>query len=333
MITETSKRNIESWMRAYVNGCGHPDFQVYSKHADLGERFQWLMNHLIQLGGIRSEHTVLDIGAGFGWQAAAISLMSNCKVIANDIRPYCSAVMTERIQAIREQGAQVSIEPLTGDICEIELEPVSFDAIICNQTIEHVHDLESMFAVCHRVLKSGGKAVFTNSNNVLNAKQFAEIREMWHRRDADWDYIKELYDARPIDNHDSEPFRFMRARTIRYANPNLNENEVDAIAQATAGMVNVEIENFAKSYKPGDQLPVPSEFSWCRNPTTGEYCERQLNPYEVAEKLEIAGFKTSVRHGFRRKPWVIFNGVQFGPLNRFLFQLRPLFIVVARKTS
>ena len=78
-------------------------------------------------------------------------------------------------------------------------------------------------------------------------------------------------------------------------------------------------------------LPSPPPLSWCRNPMTGEYCERLLNPYEIAGMLEAQGFRASVRHGFRRFPLSLLNGTDIRPLSRFLFNLRPYFIIVGTK--
>ena len=70
----------------------------------------------------------------------------------------------------------VRIEPLTGDICTLDLPPASFDAIMSNQTIEHVHDLDAMFDVCFAALRPGGRIVIANTNNALNSKNLATMK-------------------------------------------------------------------------------------------------------------------------------------------------------------
>lgn len=54
----------------------------------------------------------------------------------------------------------------------------SFDAIFCHQTIEHVHDLDRMFAKCATLLRKGGRCVISNDNNALNNKLLAQTRQM-----------------------------------------------------------------------------------------------------------------------------------------------------------
>jgi ubiquinone/menaquinone biosynthesis C-methylase UbiE len=48
------------------------------------------------------------------------------------------------------------VTPLLGDICSLNVEPASFDAIFCNQTVEHIHDLPRFFAAAARVLGRAG---------------------------------------------------------------------------------------------------------------------------------------------------------------------------------
>src|SRR5271166_5351587 len=94
-------------------------------------------------------------------------------------------------------------------------------------------------------------------------------------------------------------------------------------------MLKAEIEKIAVSFNKGTPLPIRPELDWCRNPITGEYAERLLNLFEMADMLRKRGFFVEVRHGFRRKPLHFLNGIQFKPLNILLFNVRPVFILVA----
>jgi ubiquinone/menaquinone biosynthesis C-methylase UbiE len=323
---------MTKWVREYIAGCEHPDFRAYAAgRAEATDgRFEWLMTHLVRLGRM-NRGRILDIGSGFGWDAVAIALLTQGTVVANDIRPLMTSLIAQRVAAIRGEGAPVSVEVLTGDICSLDLPAASFDAIICNQTIEHVHDLESMFRTSYRVLKPGGRMVITNDNNVRNRKQFAEIQELWRRRDCDWSFIEQLKRDRPEENRDIKPYAVMREEIVRAVNAGLADDGVQAIVRATAGLVETQIKGIAADYTPARALPSPPPLSWCRNPVTGEYCERQLDPAAVVDLMRSCGFRAHFRHGFRRWPLAALNGVQLAPLNSFLFQLRPFFIVVGSR--
>ena len=325
---------IYAAVREYIDGSDNPDVLAYGgnflRHYD---RARWMIEYMMRLGHMRGAR-VLDVGCGFGWQAMMIALLGGNDVVANDIRESMTHVVGERARAFEETlaSAGAAVTPLLGDICELDVEPESFDAIFCNQTVEHIHDLPAFFAAAHRALRPGGRMVVANDNNALNPAQFEEVSKMWALRDRSQAYIDRLKRERPIENAGIEPYAVTRERIIRSANPGLPESEVSALADATAGMLESEIRTLAGRHTAGDVLPTPPKYSWSRNPVTGEYCERQLNPFELAAGIEGAGFRRStVRHAFRQFPLRPLNGVQIRPLNERLFAKRSVFVIVAER--
>ncbi len=326
--------DLRQILRQYIMESGNPDVIAYGgklvNDDDEFMRFEWLMRHVVRVGRMNGAR-VLDVGCGFGWQAVAVALIGHARVVANDIRPTMTNVLTQRVEAIRKAGVNVDVTALCADICAANLPASSFDAILCNQTIEHVHDLRRTFEECNRVLKPGGKAVFLDDNNALNPESLAEIEEMWKKRDSSQEFIAELKAKRPIENADIEPFGVIRRRIILRANSSLEEPAVTQLTAATAGMMERDIENVARDYRPGAKLPTPPKWTWCRHPGTGEYCERQLDPFELKDLLNQCGFKTQVRHVFRRFPLSALNGVQVRAVNLALFARKPLFMLLAIK--
>jgi SAM-dependent methyltransferase len=319
------------WLQEYVDGCDNPDFRAYlGENWTISDRYLWNIKHLVDLGRMQNGR-VLDIGCGFGWDALAIALQANATVVANDIRPEMTRVVDARISALKKRGARVNLETVTGDICNTTLPESSFDAIVCQQAIEHIHDLDGLFATSFRLLKPGGRALFTNDDNVFNRAKFREVQKMWQRRDGDWSFINQLKNERPIENRDIEPYAVMRQKIVVQANPGLSNSDVDKIVKSTAGLTASEIAPLARSYRSGQKLPTPPASSWCRNPITGEYCERHLNPFELAEGLAVQGFKAEVRHGFRKWPLSWLNGVHLRWLNAILFNYRAYFIILGVK--
>jgi SAM-dependent methyltransferase len=326
------QRDWTSWVQEYIEGSDNADFKAYlGNKSAFDERYVWMTRHLVELGRMQNGR-VLDIGCGFGWDAVAISLQANATVVANDIRPEMTSVVESRVEDLKKRGANVKVETSTGDICgNIGLPEGSFDAIICQQAIEHIHDLEALYRACFRLLKPGGRVILTNDDNVLNRAKFLEAQEMWKRRDTDWEFIEALKKERPIENRDIQPYAVMRRDIVLRANPGLAEGDVTKIVDATAGLTSKEIEPLARSYSSGQKLPTPPHSSWCRNPVTGEYCERHLNPFELAEDLAAQGFVAEVRHGFRKWPLNWLNRTHIRWLDTMLFNFRPFFMIVGVK--
>jgi SAM-dependent methyltransferase len=327
--------DIRAAVVEYIEGSDNPDMLAYGgnflRHYDRG---RWMIEYMMRFGRMRDSR-VLDVGCGFGWQALLIALLGGNDVVANDIRESMTDVVASRTDALNDslQAAGGSVTPLLGDICAIDVEPESFDAIFCNQTVEHIHDLPRFFAAAARALRPGGWMVIANDNNALNPKQFEDVSKMWRLRDRSEAYIDQLKRERPIENAGIEPYAVMRERIIRSANRNLADDVVRQLADATAGMIEREIRALATAYAPGDALPTPPKYSWSRNPVTGEYCERQLNPYDLADEIDRHGFRrgSQVRHAFRQFPLRRLNGVRFRPLNVKLFARRSVFVIASQR--
>ena len=96
-------------------------------------------------------------------------------------------------------------------------------------------------------------------------------------------------------------------------------------------MIYPEIEDALATFRRTGALPIRDEFGWCRNPETGEYSERLLDPFELAKMMKIEGFKVQLRHLFRKMPYRLLNRTGIRPLQKFLFGKRPHFVLVAQK--
>lgn len=325
--------NLPKLLRQYVNGSEHPDLQVYRRGITRLEDHSvwlWRTRHYCDLGGFYGKN-ILEVGAGFGWDAVGLALTGNNKVTASDILPSMVDGMKQCLEAMREAGTPLPVTPLQGDICKLDLPNGSFDGIFSTEAIEHVHDLGLMFDNCHRLLKSGGTAVIVNDCNQFNAAACSHSWDAWHDRDSSWEHAEWLKsEVRPVEHADAKPYAAMREEIIRAFAPGLGNDAVAALREATAGMIRSEIEQAVTEYKAFRTLPKRDPYSWCRNPETGEYSERLLNPFELADMLKARGFEVELRHLFRKLPYRLFNRSPW-PISRLLFRLRPEFVLVARK--
>jgi ubiquinone/menaquinone biosynthesis C-methylase UbiE len=330
-----SDHEILEAVNDYMFSSDNPDlvgYRTQSLDRDLANKqiFMWHMRQICALGNLRNKR-VLDVGCGFGWQALAISMIGNNTVIANDILPSMIDGANDCVKKLREKGVRFDVTPLLGDICNLSLEPNSLDAIYSLEAVEHVHDIGQMFDSCARLLKKNGRLIVVNDCNVLSRSVKNDCQKMWLHREESWEWARYLKSIRPLEHGEARPFSVMRREIIENVRPELNESSVQAIAKATAGLLKADIEKIAVDYHDGYPLPEVPKLDWCRNPLTGEFAERLLDPFEMAEMLESRNFVVKVRHGFRKLPFRYLNSIQFKPINLLLFNLRPLFILVAVK--
>ena len=332
----TDQAKLARILADYVHGSDHPDLQVYRRDFADPQSFDvwfWRTKHFCDLGNFYGKR-VLEVGCGFGWDAVGLGLIGRNEVVACDVLPSMVDGMSQCLESMRQANEPLPVTPLQGDICELDLAEASFDGVFSTEAIEHVRDLEEMFRNCYRLLKPGGRAVIVNDSNRFNAEARRHSWEGWEERDESWEHVEWLKsEVRPIEHADAKPYAVMREEIIRASAPHLQEADVAALRFATAGLIRSEIEAAVRRYEEDGTLPSRDPFAWCRNPETGEYSERLLDPFELREMLKSCGFKVQLRHLFRKMPLRLFNGLRFRPLNKRLFALRPNFVLVARKPA
>lgn len=334
------RADLPAILDEYIQGSDHPDLQIYRAGGEDGvgvmdpqylSVWLWRLKHFCDLGDFYN-CTILEVGCGFGWDAVGLALTGHNKVVASDILPSMIDGVTECLRTMEARGKPLPIEPLCGDICQLDLPANSFDGIFSSEAVEHVHDLAAMFATCFRLLKPGRRLVIVNDSNRYNASSRAHSWDMWTDRDESAEHAEWLKtEVRPVEHANARPYGAMREEKIRAVAPELSDDAVSDLRKATAGMIYPEIEEAVREYKRNKSLPVRDEYGWCRNPETGEYAERLLDPFELKAMLRTAGFKVQLRHMFRKMPLRLLNGIQLRALNERLFGLRPAFVLVAEK--
>jgi 2-polyprenyl-3-methyl-5-hydroxy-6-metoxy-1,4-benzoquinol methylase len=331
-----SDEEIINLIEQYMHGSDNADQvgyrkQIYGREFADKERFLWAIKHIAALGQYENKR-ILDVGCGLGWHAFAMALLdSRNQVFGIDILPSMIEAMKESLETMRGKGIDANVTAINGDICDLNLPEGSFDSIYSMEAIEHVHDLKKMFKRCNDLLMPGGTLILINDSNPLNHKTRDETMAMWQEREHSWDWIAKLKNWRPIEHGNAKPFAVMREEIVRSANPDLAPEQVRQVVEGTAGLLKAEIEQIASGYTNQTKLPTIGQYDKCRNPETGEYAERLLNPFELADMLKQTGFRTTVRHMFRKFPISLTNSIQFRPLNNILFNLRGIFVVLATK--
>ena len=325
---------IKTVVTFYIEGSNSPDMRTYGRSfLDHFDRGLYAIKHMMRVGKMQRAR-VLDLGCGFGWQAIIISLLGDNVVVGNDIRELMINNIRARLAAVDHQfGIAPRVETLLGDFMEVDVANESFDAIFCNQTIEHVCDLDACFRRAYAVLKPGGRFIIANDNNALVARHFREIQEMWAKRDTSWEFINQLKRERPEESANIQPYAVMREQIIRREFPDLPDEAVEKLVYTTAGQTEAEIVRSCGRFLADGTLPDRPRLSWCRNPVTGEFCERQFDPFELKERLRKAGFHARLLQDIRRGgPLKLSTRIDLPLLNRVLFRRRARFLISGRRT-
>jgi hypothetical protein len=88
------------------------------------------------------------------------------------------------------------------------------------------------------------------------------------------------------------PFADMRREMILQLEPNFSSPELKYLVDKTVGMYGKEIESAVYEYKEAGKVRSRKGFKF-RNPRTGEFPERPLNPFRISKILRDQGFSCS----------------------------------------
>ncbi|WP_309610754.1 class I SAM-dependent methyltransferase [Sphingomonas sp.] len=322
---------LQPMISEYVHASDHSDSGVPPRFGEKMNHDRWSagIRRVCQMGDFNGKH-VLEVGCGFGWDAVGLSLIGDNQVVATDILPSMIDGVEQCLAKAR--GKPLNVTPLQGDICTLDLPAESFDGIYSSEAVEHVHDLGAMFDRCFALLKRGGTRIIINDSNRFNTAFRESTFDVWKERDESWEHADWLKrEIRPVDHKDAKPYGAMRAEIIDVVAPGIDAAIRDRLIASTAGMMRSQIETAVPAALASGVYPDRPTFSWCRNPETGEYAERLLDPFEMKEMLKAAGFKVTLQHLFRKFPHRLLNSFAFRPLNEFLFDHCPQFALVAHK--
>ena len=115
------------------------------------------MAHL--LGEIDASMHVLDMGSGYGGTARYLTEQFDCTVTCLNL----SEVQNERNRRLNQtQGFSDKIDVMTGNFEAVDAEAASFDVIWSQDAFLHSGRRDTIIAEIARLLKPGGKAIFTD---------------------------------------------------------------------------------------------------------------------------------------------------------------------------
>ena len=113
-----------------------------------------------QLLGLTSTDHVLDVGCGSGGPALFLAREVGCPVTGVDIN---EAGICAGLALAREAAMQDRVHFQRADVCErLPFSDGSFDAIVCMDVMCHLPDRRRLFDEWHRVLRPGGRVLYTD---------------------------------------------------------------------------------------------------------------------------------------------------------------------------
>jgi SAM-dependent methyltransferase len=107
----------------------------------------------------RRDLRILEVGCGAGWLIP--TLLEFGEVTANDLADE----MLDRASA-----AHPTVRFLAGDVMDLDLEPASFDVVICLEVLSHVADQRALIERLASLTRVGGKLMLATQNRPVLEK-------------------------------------------------------------------------------------------------------------------------------------------------------------------
>lgn len=130
----------------------------------------------------------------------------------------------------------------------------------------------------------GGRLYLYDDNKKLLLPNLFEHRRLWKRCEKG-----------PLDNAtirgtaERLPYGEMRKKIILNLKPTCNPSKLQYLVKKTAGMYGKELESAVSEFNKTGKIENRKSFKY-RNPKTGEFPERPLNPYMIIKALRSRGF-------------------------------------------
>ncbi len=226
---------------------------------------------------------VLDLGCGFGLMSTLFGLFGSKEVVAYDLNTEKIDVFQKLLFYLAQEVK--NIKPVLGDSSKIEYPDEYFDVVVANETVSHVKEIENSINEVHRVLKVGGQFLIRDGNNSLFLLGRIRRRRFWRK-----------IEHGPVDpsvfRSTDIPLSFIdiRRKLILEKYPQMDREKIKLLSQKTAGLFGKEIFEAVREFEETGRISKRPKIRY-RNPITGEFPEKEINPFEIKMMLMKKGFK------------------------------------------
>lgn len=184
--------NSDDADRFYMHVWGGEDIHVglYEREDEpIAEASRRTVRRMADLADTLTPATrVLDLGAGYGGSMRFLAKHFNCRCVALNL----AEVENERNRRMtREAGLEQNIEIVEGDFTDLDFDDASFDLVWSQEALLHAGDRARVCAEAVRVLKPGGRMIFTDPMQT---------------DDASTDSLQPIYDRILLDSLGSPGF-------------------------------------------------------------------------------------------------------------------------------
>ena len=162
LVSHYSSSDIEARILAGIRAAGlNPEQRLSPEELGPLDHFHTgglnASRELLELAQLRSEHRVLDIGAGLGGAARLIASTLGCQIDVVEMSPdYCTGA--ELLNRLTGLDGQIKVHQ--GSALDLPFPDDSFDVVLMQNVGMNIADKQKLYSEIARVLKPGGCYAF-----------------------------------------------------------------------------------------------------------------------------------------------------------------------------
>jgi ubiquinone/menaquinone biosynthesis C-methylase UbiE len=227
------------------------------------------------------DKVILDVGCGFGLTSIILASLGAKKVygidVSQDAISGCRKLITKFLH-------MDNVRFDVGDGTRLAYPDMFFDAVVANDIISHIANLDNFFSETKRVLKKSGVFYIYESNNVFNILHKLFLRKYWR-----------MVEEGPIGPNIElpKPFQEIRIDMIREKFSSLDEKTLEYLSRRTKGMWGDEIFKAVEEYLSKGVIAKKRGFLYI-DPRNGMLAEIEYNPFKIKRLLGEYGFLTKI---------------------------------------
>lgn len=234
------------------------------------------------LKGVRkplSDIVLVEYGGGLGFQSLLARKLGIGTVVYIDI----DSKICKLAQEIAGEAGLKADTYICGDVDMLIDASIKADVITSNDVLEHIYNIDYDLGRLSLVCQDGAVMFHCSGANMF---WYPYVK---HSGKLQWEA-----EHIGVEEYNTGPFLKERERVIRELEPNWPEEKVKDIAIRTRGLMQDSIALEIEWMDFGHVIEPEGHPTNTCNPYTGNWAERSMNPYYLAEILGSVGFEVSV---------------------------------------